>query len=151
MADQISVRMVGTEKAVIDVKKWTEKQRQAVKKILLKTGFKVETSAKEGCPVKTGRLRGSVSTNWAGSGMSEGRVGSGAKRGDGVGQPPGPSGLAVAVGSNVKYARRIEHGFVGKDKLGRQYNQSGKPYLYPAFFMHEGDIEKGLKKEFKKI
>ncbi len=151
MADQISVKMVGTEKAVLDIKRWTEKQGEAVKKILLKTGFKVEASAKETCPVKTGRLRGSISTNWAGSGMREGRVGSGAKKGDGVGQPPGPKGLNVVVGSNVKYARRIEHGFVGKDKLGRQYNQSGKPYLYPAFFMHEGDIEKGLKKEFKKV
>jgi len=151
MADQISVKMVGTQKAVLDIKKWTAKQGEAVKKILLKTGFKVETSAKEMCPVKTGRLRSSISMNWAGSGMREGRVGSGAKKGDGVGQPPGPKGLSVAVGSNVKYARRIEHGFVGKDKLGRQYNQSGKPYLYPAFFMHEGDIEKGLKKEFKKV
>jgi len=151
MADQITVKMVGTEKAVADIKKWTEKQGQEVKKILLKTGFKVETSAKEGCPVLTGRLRASISTNWAGSGLSEGKTGGKAKKGDGVKQPPGSKGLTVAVGSNVKYARRIEHGFVGKDKLGRRYNQSGKPYLYPAFFMHEGDIEKGLKKEFKKV
>lgn len=151
MADQVIVKMVGTKKAVLDIKKWTEKRGEAVKKILLSTGFKVETSAKEMVPVKTGRLRGSISTNWAGSGMRKGKVTSPAKKGDGVGQPAGEKRLKVITGSNVKYARRIEHGFVGKDKLGRQYNQSGKPYLYPAFFMHEGDIEKGLKKEFKKV
>jgi len=150
MADQINVRMVGTEKALKDIKKWTAEKVEEVKAVLLKTGFKVETSAKEGCPVLTGRLRGSISTNWSGSGMREGKVTNPAKKGDGVEQPPGKKGLTVAVGSNVKYARRREHGFVGADSLGRRYNESGKPYLYPAFFMHESDIEKELKKEFKK-
>ena len=150
MADQINVRMVGTEKAIKDIKKWTEEKVEEVKTVLLKTGFKVETSAKEMAPVLTGRLRASISVNWSGSGLNEGRVTSPAKKGDGVSQPPGKKGLTVAVGTNVKYARRREHGFVGTDSLGRRYNESGKPYLYPAFFMHEGDIEKGLKKEFKK-
>jgi len=150
MADQIEVKMVGTEIAKKDIKKWTKEKTEEVKAILLKTGFKVETSAKEMAPVLTGRLRGSISVNWSGSGLGEGKVKNPAKKGDGVDEPPGPKGLVVAVGSNVKYARRREHGFVGKDKLGRRYNESGKPYLYPAFFMHEGDIEKALKKEFKK-
>ena len=151
MADEITVRMHGTAEAIKKLKKWQFIKREGVKESLLKTGFKIQTSAKEGCPVKTARLQASISTNWSGSGLSEGKTGGKAKKGDGVAQPLGPKGLVVATGSNVKYARRIEHGFVGADSLGRRYNQSGKPYLYPAFFMHEGDIEKELKKVFKKV
>ena len=38
----------------------------------------------------------------------------------------------VYVGTNLEYARRQELGFTGKDKLGRYYHQSAKPYLRPA-------------------
>lgn len=34
--------------------------------------------------------------------------------------------------ANVIYARRIELGFQGKDKLGRAFNQPAYPYLRPA-------------------
>lgn len=39
----------------------------------------------------------------------------------------------VMIGTDVIYGPRVEFGFVGKDKLGRQYNQAARPYLRPAF------------------
>lgn len=140
MADQISVKMVGTEKALKDVKKWTEKKMAGVRRVLLRTGLKVELSAKEFCAERfkepTGALMASITTDK--SDLNKG---------------------IVRTGTNKKYARPVEHGHVqtpgrfvpaiGK-RLVRDF-VPGKPYLFPAFFMHEGDIEKGLKKEFKKI
>lgn len=37
------------------------------------------------------------------------------------------------IGTNVKYARRIEFGFVGKDKIGRKYNQKGQGIFTKGF------------------
>jgi len=65
-----------------------------------------------------------------------------AKPEDGLQAPGGnkeDAPFAIA-GTNVVYSRRIEHGFVGKDSLGRSYNQAPKPYLYPAFFAYENDL-----------
>ena len=31
--------------------------------------------------------------------------------------------------NNTAYARRLEHGFVGEDSLGRKYNQTGRHYV----------------------
>jgi len=42
-------------------------------------------------------------------------------------------GVAVLIGTNVIYAKRVEFGFVGTDSLGRNYHQLPKPYLRPAF------------------
>lgn len=50
----------------------------------------------------------------------------------------------VAVGTNVPYARRVEFGFAGTDKLGRTYHQPAKPYLRPALDENVG----AMKREF---
>lgn len=36
-------------------------------------------------------------------------------------------------GFDPAYARRIEFGFIGTDKLGRRYHQPAQPYMRPAF------------------
>lgn len=36
-------------------------------------------------------------------------------------------------GFDPPYARRIEFGFVGTDKMGRNYHQAAQPYMRPAF------------------
>lgn len=38
-------------------------------------------------------------------------------------------GDTVTVGWTAAYALRMEHGFVGKDKLGRKYAQAGNGFL----------------------
>jgi len=46
------------------------------------------------------------------------------------------------VGTNLEYARRLELGFVGTDKLGRKYNQAPRPYLRPALEKNKEMIKK---------
>ena len=36
------------------------------------------------------------------------------------------------VGTDLPYAKRLEFGFVDKDKLGRVYNQAPRPHFRPA-------------------
>lgn len=40
--------------------------------------------------------------------------------------------VVVAVGTDEPYARRIEYGFNGPDRLGRVFHQPARPYLRPA-------------------
>jgi len=49
------------------------------------------------------------------------------------------------VGTNVVYGRRLELGFAGKDKLGRQFNQAPRPFIRPAFARNRDRIKKALK------
>ena len=79
-------------------------------KHLLKTAIRVESEAKRVAPVDTGRLRSSITHE----------LGMDAR------------GLYARVGSNVVYARRIELGFRGYDRLGRYYDQRPRPYLRSA-------------------
>ena len=37
--------------------------------------------------------------------------------------------MRLKVGSNVSYARRLELGFVGRDKRGRNVSQAARPWL----------------------
>ncbi len=81
-------------------------------------------------PVDTGNLRG----NWQPS------IGEEAPAASGSAQKYGVSEIStVAAGvkagdrffmlNNTVYARRIELGFVGKDALGRMYNQKGRYFI----------------------
>jgi hypothetical protein len=48
------------------------------------------------------------------------------------------------VGTNVKYARRLELGFVGKDALGRMFRQKPRPFIRPAFVRLRDQIKRIL-------
>lgn len=131
--------------------KWYDRE---LTKVVIKEGIKaikkachlVEGDAKYFCPVDTGRLRSSISSNWSGSGMAKGKVKGKAKEEgiDGIGQPAGE--LTGVVGTNVEYARRIEFGFLGKtDKLGRTFFQPSLPYLRTAMHKNEKKIVKLFK------
>lgn len=70
----------------------------------------VEADAKRRAPYRTGTLRRSIHTEVdAGGAKAE-----------------------ASVGTDVPYAARLEFGFEGKDKLGREYHQPPRPYLRPA-------------------
>lgn len=71
----------------------------------------IANTARENAPVLTGNLRRSITVEILGPGD-------------------------VRVGSNEAYARRIEFGFLGADRLGREYHQAARPYLRPAFEQH---------------
>jgi len=150
----INVKCEGIEKTIANLKKFAVVKREACKTILKEEGFKIETDAKAMCPVKTGRLRASISTNWAGSGKNRGRTGSKAEANDGVGQPGGPDGLVVVVGTNVEYGPSVEFGHVAASKQGEGGFMGigigvgtvvgGRPFLTPAYLSHEGELEKRL-------
>jgi len=132
MASQI-VR--GIPEVIANLKKYQIIKTEAIKDRLKKQAFKIELAAKEMAPVLTGRLRASTSTNWAGSSMSEGKTGSQAMSGDGIKKPAGAKELVYVVGTNVKYGPAIEH---GTSKM------SAQPYLFPAYFMYEGETIKAI-------
>lgn len=75
--------------------------------------------------VDTGRLRASISTNWSGSGMTNGNVGGQALTEDGIDQPERRGDkFVVRVGSRVNYAPWLEHG---------TRRMAARPFLRPSF------------------
>ena len=150
MADRITVKVEGVEGLLKNLKKYQLIKREACQIALKEQGFKVERDAKKNCPVQTGRLRASISTNWSKSGMPEGRKGGQAKGGDGVGQPPGERGLVVVVGTNVFYGPSVEFGSFTSLKVGGYRGRAGKLYLTKAYLAHEGETLNRIKKIFKK-
>jgi len=145
MADKITIKLEGVEDAISALKKYQVIKRGAIESILKEVGLKVEGDAKRTASAKkvfkTGRLIGSISTNWSGSNMPYGNVSGPTKRTDGISQPDGPKGLVVVVGSNVKYAPYQE---LGTKKM------AARPFLYPAYHGHEGEILKRISKVMKK-
>ena len=53
--------------------------------------------------------------------------------------------VGVRKGPADKYARRLELGFAGLDKLGRIYNQAPRPYLRAALQQTRGRLAKILR------
>lgn len=155
MADGVDVKMTGIETLRENVSRIIKTTPTATMKGVKRIAFKIETQAKLNITalgaVDTGRLRASISTNWTGSGISRGKVDSKAKAEDGVGPPQTKKDVfSATTGTNVEYGRRIEHGFVGPDKLGRQYNQAPRQYLYPAFFSLKDDLPDEIASEWGK-
>ncbi len=105
---------------------------------MVKAGFMIEKDAKHFVKVDTGRLRSSISVNWTGSGMAEGKIENKAKPGDGIKQPTSkPKEFTVVVGTNVNYAIAQEYG---------TSKQSGHAYLRPALAKNLSKIKALFKK-----
>jgi len=129
MADKITIKVDGIPEALSMLRKYQSKKKEQIKKELMVGAFKIETLAKQACPVSPGGgiLRSSITTDFKDIHV-----------------------LIAKVGSNKEYARRIEFGFIGKDVLGRYYNQAAQPYLYPAFFAYENEIVKAIGRVLRK-
>jgi len=115
---------------------------------LRKAALMVERTAKQMCPVLTGTLKRSIISNWYGAAGSRSVSWSenkkkGIKAGKTKINPQ--SNKRAVIGTNIEYARRIELGFTGKDKLGRHYNQAAKPYLRPALEANMAAIKRLFK------
>lgn len=48
-------------------------------------------------------------------------------------------------GIDPPYARRIEYGFIGQDRLGRNYHQPAQPYMRPAYDNKKSEAEETIK------
>lgn len=78
--------------------------------MLLETRVKARASGRPGPRAKTGDYRASWTTQFY---FQNGVAG-------------------ATVGTNKPQGRRLEHGFVGADRIGRVYNQPPFPHLGPA-------------------
>lgn len=145
MADTLTVKTVGMENAISNIRALAVASPEAVKRGTLRTALLVERQAKSNVPVDTGRLRASISTNWTGSGLSRGKVDAKAGPGDGVGQPGEKKDtFRAVVGSNVEYAAAVEFNETARHDSG------GPHYLFSAYFAHEGDLDKEIAREVGK-
>jgi len=129
---------------------WHDKEvyeliKAKLKDQLIACGYMIEGKAKRYCPVRTGRLRASITTNWSESGLGR-RPGDRAIKtkygrqqfyADGVGEPPGegPDVVVVVVGTNVFYAPYIELGTKGR---------GATPFLRAAYYEVLPKIKKVL-------
>jgi len=103
--------MVDLKKAFGDLAKMAEKNQETALKL---AANEYKNDVQTGAPYKTGTLRRSIHVEPV-SGIIK----------DGEGR------AYVLVGTGLKYARRLEYGFIGPDKLGRIYNQAPHPYFRP--------------------
>ena len=112
--------------------------RGAMRMSTFDIGRDVEAQAKTLCPVKLGRLRGSITTQ---SGTQGTAVESPATAADKIAGPSG--GLDTYVGTNVEYGPYVEFGTV---------RSSAQPFLRPALDMAIGKavsiVRKNAKTEF---
>lgn len=137
MADGFTVTIVGGTR----LKRQLERLSDALAGELLENAVTagallVANRAKELAAFQTGTLRRSLHVG----GHTEltpdfglGPARDGAAFHDVAGATRGRDHAEVVVGTDVPYARRIEYGYVGKDSLGRNYNQPAQPYLRPAY------------------
>jgi len=63
MADEITVRLEGIGDLIRKVRSYQVITKEAIRIALVRGALKVELAAKEMCPVDTGRLRGSITTD----------------------------------------------------------------------------------------
>lgn len=111
-----------------------------IQRALVLGGYRIERRAKghDYCPVDTGRLRASHSTNWPNSGMAHGRVEFPAKANDGVTQPPKTPGTVAIIrsGTNVEYAAYVN---LGTSRM------AARPYALRAVLEELPQIEADIK------
>lgn len=55
----------------------------------------------------------------------------------------------ATVGTDLPYARRIEYGFSGADRLGRVYHQAPRPYLRPALAERRDEAVREMRAVFR--
>jgi hypothetical protein len=105
---------------------------------LVASALPIVNAAKQNAHVVTGTLRRSIHIGGYAEltpdfGSFIGPLGPDQAYGDIGGNSHTHDTAVVFVGTNLAYAAREEFGFVGKDSLGRTYDQEAHPYLRPAF------------------
>lgn len=88
-----------------DISKWCDAAETDLDRFVIALGQRLVYEVQIRTPVMTGNLRASI--------RIVGDVDQAIETG------------CIVIGTNVEYARRIEYGFVGRDTLGRAYNQKG--------------------------
>jgi|GEM_PF-1081220 len=146
MADAVTMRLEikGLPELLKKLQQLGGDVENAVAASLMASALQVAGDAKRRSPVKTGNLMRSITATGAQDGpitdtegmlpeQSVASLTTNIKKG----------GKADAyIGTNVCYAKRMEFGFKGPDKLGRIYDQGPRPYLRPALDENKDKIER---------
>lgn len=145
MADGFSVTIVGGRELK---RKLARLERGLSGKVLenatVAGALLVANRAKQLAAFRTGTLRRSIHVGGHTGrtpDFAQGPAGGGAEYHDIGGERRERDFVEVQVGTDVPYARRIEQGFIGADKLGRHYHQPARAYLRPAFDETREDVE----------
>lgn len=111
----------------------------AAERALVRAAIDVDRSAKEKCPVDTGRLRASISYSVDGA---EGKNFEMKENSEDIDHQIKSAKGSAIVGTNVVYAKAIEYGHSKKAPAG---------YLRPALDENKGNIQDIIKQEFKDV
>ncbi|WP_172673788.1 hypothetical protein [Methanogenium cariaci] len=57
----------------------------------------------------------------------------------------------VRVGTNAPQGKRLEFGFVGRDVLGRYYNQEAQPHLRPAVDENVDEVREEIRAAMRQL
>ncbi len=127
---EMEIKISGTGALFDKLNKMIVNVGDNLKQIVTDGCIQIEAQAKENCPVDTGYLRSHITHE--------------VKIDREINEVTGK------VGTNTEYARRIEFGFNGSDKLGRKYNQKARPYLLPAYDKFKNIINSKIQNELKR-
>lgn len=119
---KLDVHISGLDALSLKVRYLTEAARVGLKLSTSEAAFLFVTEAKDLVPVLSGRLRDAIHQEHV-TDEPERQVWN---------VQPFYETTANEYGMDPPYARRIELGFMGTDKLGRVYHQPAQPYMRPA-------------------
>lgn len=128
---KLTVQVKGIDTLTLKVKYLIDGAAKGLKFGVEEAAGLIEGAAKDLVPVDTGRLQNAIHTEETINTREVQR-----RTITPVVEAANPYGF------DPPYARRIEYGFVGQDKLGRHYNQPAQPYMRPA-----GDTQAGPARE----
>jgi hypothetical protein len=155
---------IDVKDVINDIEKYSLEVQKNIKLEIATTGREVETTYKQNTPLVTARLKSSIHTEDFGFRTFVYNDNNGIAY-DGSFKEKPSNDLTVFVGSNVKYARIIEQGYVGDVKVkehirvskngishtvnahSRTLNRTGNNALANAFDLHTS----GLKDRINKI
>lgn len=106
----------------VDVSDWIERAKARSSAAFRATAMGAVERVKELTPVDTGFLR----ANWVDLRPGEAEPTPFAAQFVGKAIEASEAGDVIIIANPVKYARRIEFGFVGEDALGRKFNQPAR-------------------------
>jgi hypothetical protein len=157
MADNVTIRVKGGEKAIKDIDAYYKKKQPSVEKAIIKTLFKIERDAKGSVPVMYGRLQSSITSSWSRNGPDHSHR-------EGVARPDAKKDRFTGVcGTNVKYAHMQEFGWWGdapkpdkgdypskRGHVPAERPKEGFLYLTKAYEKHKDDPAREIRRIFKK-
>ena len=127
--------VIGTKELIQKLNKLGEVGKgRAMINALVAGGLEISNEAKINAPYITGTLERSIHI---GGHVSESAPGFtphdvAGDYSDIGGEKIESNAASILIGTNLVYAKRLEFGFNGPDKLGRIYHQPAQPYLRPA-------------------